>query len=75
MNIGAQLQIRRLYAHSSPSERQTLSKYLKPLPEAIKQSGRSSEPLHIREILPAVMADIQRRTERAERRERRGHER
>ena len=75
MNYKAQLQIRNLYVHSSPAERKELAKYLKPLPVEQAPVKQCTEPQHISKILPDVLDDIQRRMERAERRERRGHER
>jgi len=63
MNVEAQLQIRRLYNHSSPAERQKIKKYLKPLPTVKMPTKKCTEPQHIREILPDVMLNIQQRME------------
>ncbi len=61
----AQLQIRRLYAHSDPAEREKIKKCLRPLISHIKPQRRCSEPIHVRYILPEIMDDIGRRMERA----------
>jgi len=66
MNKQAQLQIRLLNAQSNPAERQKLKKHLKPLPASKMPTRQQSEPVHIKTVLPEVMADIRQRMQRAE---------
>ncbi len=65
MNQAAQLQIRHLYAHGSPAERQRLKQYLKPLPAAIQPDKRHNDPVPIGQILPGVLEAIRQRMQKA----------